>query len=55
MKSALVVTWTDDPTAMIFTPCRDGISQHEAEHAELGYTAPGVDVLLHAALACANR
>jgi N-carbamoyl-L-amino-acid hydrolase len=43
------------PTAMIFTPCRDGISHNEAEHAELGYTAPGVDVLLHAALARANR
>jgi beta-ureidopropionase / N-carbamoyl-L-amino-acid hydrolase len=43
------------PTAMIFTPCRDGISHNEAEHAELGYTTPGVDVLLHAALARANR
>ena len=43
------------PTAMIFTPCRDGISHNEAEHAELHYTAPGVDVLLHAVLARANR
>ena len=43
------------PTAMIFTPCRDGISHNEAEHAELSYTAPGVDVLLHAVLARANR
>jgi N-carbamoyl-L-amino-acid hydrolase len=43
------------PTAMIFTPCRDGISHNEAEHAELSYTAPGVDVLLHAALARADR
>ena len=43
------------PTAMIFTPCRDGISHNEAEHAELDYTSPGVDVLLHAVLARANR
>jgi N-carbamoyl-L-amino-acid hydrolase len=43
------------PTAMIFTPCRDGISHNEAEHAEMDYTAPGVNVLLHAVLARANR
>jgi len=43
------------PTAMIFTPCRDGSSHNEAEHAELDYTAPGVNVLLHAVLARANR
>jgi acetylornithine deacetylase/succinyl-diaminopimelate desuccinylase-like protein len=43
------------PTAMIFTPCRDGISHNEAEHAELDSTSPGVDVLLHAVLARANR
>jgi len=43
------------PTAMIFTPCRDGISHNEAEHAELDETVPGVNVLLHAALARANR
>ena len=43
------------PTAMIFTPCRDGISHNEAEHAELDYTSPGVNVLLHAVLARANR
>jgi N-carbamoyl-L-amino-acid hydrolase len=43
------------PTAMIFTPCRDGISHNEAEHAELDYTAPGVDVLLNAVLARADR
>jgi hypothetical protein len=28
---------------------------NEAEHAELDYTAPGVNVLLHAVLARANR
>ena len=43
------------PTAMIFTPCRDGISHNEAEHAEVDYTVPGVNVLLHAVLARANR
>ena len=43
------------PTAMIFTPCRDGISHNEAEHAERDYTSPGVNVLLHAVLARASR
>lgn len=43
------------PTAMIFTPCRDGISHNEAEHAERDKTVPGVNVLLHAVLARANR
>ena len=43
------------PTAMIFTPCRDGISHNEAEHAERDATSPGVNVLLHAVLARANR
>src|SRR5262249_9976097 len=43
------------PPAMIFTPCRDGVSHNEAEHAELDYTSPGVNVLLHAVLARANR
>jgi len=40
---------------MIFTPCRDGISHNEAEHAEADSTVPGVNVLLHAVLARANR
>ena len=43
------------PTAMIFTPCRDGISHNEAEHTDADQTVPGVNVLLHAALARANR
>jgi N-carbamoyl-L-amino-acid hydrolase len=43
------------PTAMIFTPCRDGISHNEAEHAEMDDTVPGVNVLLHAVMARANR
>lgn len=39
---------------MIFTPCRDGISHNEAEHAEQDEAASGVNVLLHAVLAGAN-
>lgn len=38
------------PTVMIFTPCRDGISHNGREYIEPGYTAPGVNVLLHAVL-----
>jgi len=40
---------------LFFTPCRDGISHNEAEHAELDYTSPGVNVPLHAVLARASR
>ena len=43
------------PTAMIFTPCKDGVTHNEAEHIEPDYTVPGVNVLLHAVLARANR
>lgn len=43
------------PTALIFTPCRDGISHNEAEHAERDDTVPGVNVLLHAVLERADR
>jgi beta-ureidopropionase / N-carbamoyl-L-amino-acid hydrolase len=43
------------PTAMIFTPCRAGISHNEAEHAEADETVPGVNVLLHAVVSRANR
>jgi N-carbamoyl-L-amino-acid hydrolase len=43
------------PTAMIFTPCRDGISHNEAEHADVASTVPGVNVLLHAVVARASR
>ncbi len=43
------------PTAMIFTPCERGISHNEAEHCTLADLAPGVNVLLHAVLARANR
>jgi N-carbamoyl-L-amino-acid hydrolase len=43
------------PTAMIFTPCRSGITHNNNEHADLARTVPGVNVLLHAVLARANR
>lgn len=43
------------PTALVFTPCKDGITHNEAEHIEPEYTVPGVNVLMHAMLARANR
>jgi N-carbamoyl-L-amino-acid hydrolase len=43
------------PMAMIFTPCAEGITHNNNERAELAYTAPGVTVLLHAAVARADR
>ncbi|MFN0163741.1 MAG: Zn-dependent hydrolase [Burkholderiales bacterium] len=43
------------PTAMIFTPCRDGITHNNLEHTDLEATLPGVNLLLHAALARADR
>ncbi len=43
------------PSCMIFTPCRDGITHNEAEDISLEPTLPGVNLLLHAALARANR
>ena len=42
------------PTAMIFTPCKEGITHNEAEHIEPGYTAAGINVLMHAVLRRAN-
>ncbi|WP_037313913.1 Zn-dependent hydrolase [Ruegeria halocynthiae] len=42
------------PTAMIFTPCKDGITHNEAEHVEAGYTVPGVNVLLNSVVVRAN-
>ncbi|MEL7543994.1 MAG: Zn-dependent hydrolase [Pseudomonadota bacterium] len=42
------------PTAMIFIPCRDGISHNEAEHAEPEHVAAGVQVLATTILAAAN-
>lgn len=43
------------PTCMIFTPCVDGITHNEAENIDLDATLPGVNLLLHAVLARANR
>ncbi len=42
------------PTAMIFTPCKDGLSHNEAEHASPEELAKGADVLFHAALSLSN-
>jgi N-carbamoyl-L-amino-acid hydrolase len=43
------------PTAMIFTPCTDGITHNNREHATLERTLPGVNVLANAILARAAR
>ena len=43
------------PTAMIFTPCRDGLSHNEAEHIEPDQAEAGCQVLFEAVLARANR
>ena len=42
------------PTAMIFVPCKDGISHNEAEYAAPEACADGANVLLHAVLARAG-
>jgi beta-ureidopropionase / N-carbamoyl-L-amino-acid hydrolase len=42
-------------TAVIITPGAEGITHNNNERAELAYTAPGVNVLLHAAVARASR
>lgn len=42
------------PTAMIFVPCKDGISHNEIEDAQPAHLAAGCDVLLHAMLAQAQ-
>jgi len=43
------------PTAMIFTPCKDGLSHNEAESIEPGEAEAGTQVLFEAVLARANR
>ena len=43
------------PTAMIFTPCKDGITHHNAEFAGLGDLEPGLNVLLHSVVSRADR
>jgi N-carbamoyl-L-amino-acid hydrolase len=42
------------PTAMIFIPCRDGLSHNEEEHAEPEHIEAGCDVLLRAVLSRAS-
>jgi N-carbamoyl-L-amino-acid hydrolase len=41
---------TVTPTAMIFVPCKDGLSHNEAESATIEHCAAGAQVLLEAAL-----
>ncbi|MBN8906211.1 MAG: Zn-dependent hydrolase [Rhodospirillales bacterium] len=43
------------PTAMIFTPCKDGLSHNEAESIEPSEAEAGCQVLFEAVLARANR
>lgn len=43
------------PTAMIFTPCRDGLSHNEEEQIEPHQAEAGAQVLFEAVLARANR
>ncbi|MFC6048659.1 M20/M25/M40 family metallo-hydrolase, partial [Methylobacterium hispanicum] len=42
------------PAAMIFVPCKDGVSHNEAESATPTDCAAGADVLLHTLVALAN-
>ena len=43
------------PTAMVFSPCGDGITHNEAENTTLEAQLPAVDVLLNAVVARADR
>ena len=43
------------PTAMIFTPCFEGISHNVKENIELTRSVPGANLLLNAAVTRANR
>lgn len=43
------------PTAMVFTPCKDGLSHNEAESMQPEEAAAGCQVLFEAVLARANR
>jgi N-carbamoyl-L-amino-acid hydrolase len=42
------------PAAMIFVPCKDGISHNEIEDAREEHLTAGANVLLHAMLSCAR-
>jgi N-carbamoyl-L-amino-acid hydrolase len=43
------------PTAMIFSPCKDGITHNNNEHADLERTVPAANVLANVVLERANR
>jgi len=43
------------PAAMVFTPCRDGLSHNEAEHVEPEQAEAGCQVLFEAVLGRAGR
>jgi N-carbamoyl-L-amino-acid hydrolase len=43
------------PTAMIFSPCKDGITHNNKEHADLERTVPAVNVLANVVLERASR
>ena len=43
------------PTAMIFTPCKDGISHHESEDISREWAEAGTNVLLRTAIELADR
>ena len=43
------------PTAMVFSPCKDGITHNNNEHADLERTVPAVNVLANVVLERANR
>ena len=43
------------PTAMVFSPCKDGITHNNKEHADLERTVPAVNVLANVVLERANR
>ncbi|MFY0622882.1 MAG: Zn-dependent hydrolase [Pelagimonas sp.] len=43
------------PTAMVFVPCRDGLSHNEAEWADPDHLEAGCNVLLQAALTLSNQ
>lgn len=43
------------PTAMIFTPCRGGITHNVHEEIDLAKIVPGVNLLLNAVVRRANR
>ena len=52
---AVYVAAAGIPAAMIFVPCRDGLSHNEAESIEPGQAAAGCQVLFDAVLARAGR